>query len=310
MVPAGSLSTPETRGATRGARAAAHGARRLLTVDIGNTHIVLGVFLDGRLSAHWRLASAHARTIDESWVMLSMLFQSAGLDSRELDGVAIASVVPDLNFVWIKLAEYHLQLEPFVMRPGAPGTPEVRLPDPSTVGADRLCNAAAVWHLVRRAAIVVDFGTATTFDVIHTDGAFLGGLILPGPQTALRNLHQSAALLPKVALVFPPRVIGVTTEQAMQSGLLHGAVAQVEGLVERIRRELVADGVPGPVHVVSTGGFGRIMSRHTPVIEEHLPYLVLCGLALCHARATGGRELEPQEIRADRLPAPEAGVEE
>jgi len=275
-------------------------ARRLLAVDIGNTHIVMGVFVEGRLTAHWRLASANARTIDESWVLLSTLFASAGLDARRLDGVAIASVVPDLNFVWIKLAEHYLGLEPFVLRAGSPGAPEVRLPDPSTVGADRLCNAAAVWHLHRQAAIVVDFGTATTFDVVHTDGAFLGGLILPGPQTALRNLHQSAALLPKVALAFPEKVIGVTTEMAMQSGLLHGAVAQLEGLVARIRGELAASGVPGPVRVVSTGGFGRLMARHAPVIEEHLPYLVLGGLALCHARATGGRELDPQEIRASR----------
>ena len=285
-------------------------ARRLLAVDIGNTHIVLGVFLDGRLSAHWRLSSVHARTIDESWVMLSMLFQSAGLDARELDAVAIASVVPDLNFVWIKLAEYHLRLRPFVLTASAPRAPEILLPEPATVGADRICNAAAVWHLFRQAAIVVDFGTATTFDVVRGDGAFLGGLILPGPQTALRNLHQSAALLPKVALAFPERVIGTTTEQAMQSGLLHGAVAQVEGLVERVRGEMRDAGVQGPIHVVSTGGFGRIMSRHTPLIEEHLPYLVLCGLALCHARATGNPELDPQEIRADRLPAQEAGAED
>ncbi len=285
-------------------------ARRLLAVDIGNTHIVMGVFVDGRLFAHWRLASANARTIDESWVLLSTLFASAGLDARVLDGVAIASVVPDLNYVWIKLAEHYLRLKPFVLRAGSPGAPEVRLPDPSTVGADRLCNAVAVWHLFRQAAIVVDFGTATTFDVIHPDGAFLGGLILPGPQTALRNLHQSAALLPKVALAFPDKVIGVTTEHAMQSGLLHGAVAQLEGLVARIRAELADSGVPGPVRVVSTGGFGRLMTRHAPVIEEHLPYLVLGGLALCHARAAGGPELDPQEIRASRPAGVEAAGDE
>jgi type III pantothenate kinase len=274
----------------------------LLAVDIGNTHIVLGVLDEGRLCAHWRLASSHARTIDESWVMLSSLFRGAGLDPQELSGVAIASVVPDLNFVWIKLAEHYLRLAPFVLTPDSPGAPEVRLPEPATVGADRLCNAAAVWHLHREASVVVDFGTATTFDVVGPDGAFLGGLILPGPQTALRNLHQNAALLPKVALAFPERVIGVTTEHAMQSGLLHGAVAQVEGLVERIGRELREDGVEGPLRVVSTGGFGRIMARRTAVIERHLPYLVLHGLALITARAMGGVEPARESVGLERLP--------
>jgi type III pantothenate kinase len=283
--------------------------RRLLAVDIGNTHIVLGVLVEGRLSAHWRLATSHARTIDESWVVLRTLFQSAGLDPRALSGVAIASVVPDLNFVWLKLAEHYLRVSPFLLSWDAPGVPEIRLPDPSTVGADRLCNAAAIWHLHRQAAVVVDFGTATTFDVVHADGAFLGGLILPGPQSALRNLHQNAALLPKVALAFPERVIGVTTEQAMQSGLLHGAVAQVEGLVARISAELEASGVPGPLRVVSTGGFGRIMARQTPVIERHLPYLVLHGLALVAARAKGEPELLPVEIQTERLPGSGAADE-
>lgn len=275
---------------------------RLLAVDIGNTHIVLGVLEDGKLCAHWRLASSHARTIDESWVMLSTLFRSAGLDPRDLSGVAIASVVPDLNFVWIKLAEHYLRLQPFVLTPDSPGAPVLRLPDPATVGADRLCNAAAVWHLHRQASVVVDFGTATTFDVVGSDGAFLGGLILPGPQTALRNLHQNAALLPKVALAFPQRVIGVTTEHAMQSGLLHGAVAQVEGLVQRIEQELRQEGLSGSLRVVSTGGFGRIMARRTPVIERHLPYLVLHGLALITARSKGEPEAAPESVGLERLP--------
>jgi len=283
--------------------------RRLLAVDIGNTHIVLGVLDEGRLCAHWRLASSNARTIDESWVMLSTLFRSAGLDPQEISGVAMASVVPDLNYVWIKLAEHYLRLQPFVLTPDSPGAPNVRLPEPATVGADRLCNAAAVWHLHRQASVVVDFGTATTFDVVGSDGAFLGGLILPGPQTALRNLHQNAALLPKVALAFPERVIGVTTEHAMQSGLLNGAVAQVEGLVARIAQELREEGLEGPLRVVSTGGFGRIMARRTPVIERHLPYLVLHGLALITARAMGEKEPASESFGLERLPGEIPGEE-
>jgi len=259
----------------------------LLAIDVGNTNIVLGVLRDGRLAAHWRIATDHARTIDESWVILSTLFASAGLAPRSIAAVAVGSVVPDLDFVWIKLSQHYLRLEPFLLRPDSPGAPPIRLPDPATVGADRLCNAAAAHAFAGSAAIVVDFGTATTFDVVDREGGFRGGVILPGPQSALRQLHQSAAKLPKVALAFPPRVIGDSTERAMQSGLLWGAVAQVEGLVARLRAELAEDGVPGPVPVYSTGGFGRLLSRHLPLVEAHMPYLVLHGLALIHGRAVG-----------------------
>lgn len=258
----------------------------LLAIDVGNTNIVLGVFREGRLSAHWRIATSPSRTIDESWVILSTLFASAALSPRQIGGVAISSVVPDLNFVWIKLCQHYLELEPFLLAHDSPGAPPTRLPDPATVGADRLCNAAAAHAWCGGAAIVVDFGTATTFDVVAADGAFVGGLILPGPATALKNLHQTAARLPKVALAFPPRVIGDTTETAMQSGLLWGTVAQVEGLIARLRAEL-AEEAPGAVRVFSTGGFGRLLGRHLPSVERHMPYLVVYGLGLIHSRATG-----------------------
>lgn len=269
--------------------------RLILAVDIGNTHIVLGVFRQAHLIAHWRLSSNNARTIDESWVMLSTLFASIGLKPRQLTGVALSSVVPDLNFVWIKLSEHYLNLEALLVDHLTPGSPRTRVDDPSTVGADRLCNAAAAFHYCAGPAIVVDFGTATTFDVVGDDGVFLGGVILPGPQSALRSLHQSAAKLPKVALSFPPTVIGTTTEHAMQSGLLHGAVAQVEGLVGAIRKELGRD-----LRVLSTGGFGRIISRNSSVIGEHLPYLVLFGLALIYSRARNCKlELPPETMMLD-----------
>jgi type III pantothenate kinase len=270
---------------------------QLLAVDIGNSNIVLGVIHGGRLRARWRISTHSARTIDESWVILSTLLASAGLAPDQLAGVAIASVVPDLDFVWLKLSEHYLRLEPFLLTPDSPGLPPIELLDPAAVGADRLCNAAAAFELTGGAAIVVDFGTATTFDIVGVDGAFRGGLILPGPQTALRNLHQSAAKLPKVALAFPPKVIGTSTETAMQSGLLWGTVAQVEGLIVRIRAELAAEGQPGPVPVYATGGFGRLLCRHLPSVEAHLPYLVLYGLGLLYGRARGCRlRLELAEI--------------
>jgi type III pantothenate kinase len=268
----------------------------LLAVDIGNTHIVLGLFREARLVAHWRLSSNNARTIDESWVMLSTLLRSVQLEPRQITGVALSSVVPDLNFVWIKLSEHYLELDALLVDHETAGVPELRVDEPSTVGADRICNVIAAHHYCQGSAIVIDFGTATTFDVVSRAGAFLGGLILPGPQSALRSLHQNAAKLPKVALAFPPSVIGTSTERAMQSGLLHGAVAQAEGLVRAIREELNDP----QIRVLSTGGFGRIISRHSREITEHLPYLVLYGLGLLFSRARGCNwDLPVEQMKLD-----------
>ncbi len=257
----------------------------LLVVDIGNTHIVLGVFGRGEFVGRWRIATNHVRTIDESWVILSTLFHAAGLDTRRIGGVALSSVVPDLNYVWEKLSERYLKLPPLTVTVETPGTPPVRYVDPSSVGADRLCNTVAAWTYASGPAVVVDFGTATTFDVVDHQGAFIGGVILPGLQTAARQLHERAAKLPKIALAFPKRVIGTSTETAMQSGILFGSVAQVEGLVRRIRDELAQQGVPGEPVVISTGGFGRLLTHKSEVIQVHLPYLVLFGLALVYSKA-------------------------
>jgi type III pantothenate kinase len=261
--------------------------RRLLLIDIGNTNIVIGVLVDGALSAHWRLTSSNTRTIDESWVMLCTLFGSASLDIKSMDGVAISSVVPDLTFVWEKLSEHYLNLPPCLVDHRLKGVPDLQIGEPSTVGADRICNSVAAWYYTSQPSIVIDFGTATTFDIVGNNGDFLGGVILPGLQTAHRNLHQSAAKLPKVELVFPDKVIGDSTETALQSGILHGTLAQIEGLVLRIRQEMKQRGVVSDVRVLSTGGFGRMMVRRSSIIDVHLPFLVLFGLALLYERSQG-----------------------
>ena len=224
--------------------------RQLLLIDIGNTHIVLGVLRDGVLCTHWRLSSNNARTIDESWVMLRTLFQSAQLVLSETQGVAISSVVPDLTFVWEKLSQHYLQIPAVLISHALKGVPEIAISETSSVGADRLCNSMAAWYYTAQPTLVIDFGTATTFDVVGAGGSFLGGLILPGLQTAHRHLHQSAAKLPKVELRFPEHVIGDSTETAMQSGLLNGAIAQVEGLVAMIRAELKQRGITPEAKVI------------------------------------------------------------
>jgi type III pantothenate kinase len=256
-----------------------------LVIDVGNTNITMGVFENGRLNAHWRLSTNHVRTIDESWAILSTLCNSAGINSNEIKGVAISSVVPDLSFVWEKLSQYYMKIIPLSIKHDSPGIPEIKIDDPQTVGADRLCNVIAVCKHFRRPAIIVDFGTATTLDVVDAEGAFLGGLILPGIQTALKELHERAAMLPKIALNFPETVIGKSTEHAMQSGILFGTIAQIEGLVVKIRVEMLTSGVSESPIVVSTGGFSRMISRHTQIIDVHVPYLVLYGIALVYCEA-------------------------
>lgn len=259
----------------------------LLTIDIGNTNTVIGVFAEGRLKAHWRLSTGHIRTIDEGWVNLRGLFKSNHIPKSGINGVVIGSVVPDVTWLWQKLSENYLEQEPLIVRHDTPGVPGLSYDDPSTLGIDRVCNVVAAWERFRGPAIVVDFGTATTIDIGDGQGTFIGGLILPGLGTAMRDLHIHAARLPKVQLEYPERVIGRNTVNAMQSGILNGTVAMVEGLIARLRRELAEEGITGPVPVISTGGFGGLIRSRCPVIQAHYPYLVLYGLATLHGRARG-----------------------
>ena len=259
----------------------------LLAIDIGNTNTVIGVFEQGLLRAHWRLSTGHVRTIDEGWVNLGSLFNANRLAKSQIRGVVVSSVVPDVTWIWQKLAENYLEIEPLIVHHDTPGVPELAYEDPSTLGMDRVCNVVAAWELFHGAAMVVDFGTATTIDIGDARGNFIGGLILPGLGTAMRDLHMHAARLPKVQLEYPEKLIGRTTVSAMQSGILYGTVALVEGLVQRLLGELAELGITGEIPVISTGGFGGLIRSRCPVIRAHYPYLVLYGLAALHSRATG-----------------------
>jgi type III pantothenate kinase len=259
----------------------------LLTIDIGNTNTVIGVFAEGRLKAHWRLSTGHMKTIDEAWVNLGGLFKSSHIPKSQISGVVIGSVVPDVTWLWQKLAENYLRQEPLIVRHDTPGVPDTAYDDPSTLGIDRVCNVVAAWELFHGPAIVVDFGTATTIDIGDAGGRFIGGLILPGLGTAMRDLHIHAARLPKVQLEYPERLIGRNTVNAMQSGILYGTVAMVAGLVQKLQAELAEEGHTGEFPVISTGGFGGLIRSRCPVIRAHYPYLVLYGLATLHGRANG-----------------------
>lgn len=245
----------------------------LLTVDIGNTNITLGLYDGETPGPRWRLATAHERMPDEYGLQFVGLLDHAGHRPADLDGVCLASVVPPLTGKIVEACRTYLGQEPLVVETGVKTGVRIRYEDPRAVGADRIVDAAAVQRLYGGPACVVDFGTATTFDAINADGDYLGGAIAPGISIAAEALFLRTAKLPRVDLQRPPAAIGRNTVHAMQSGLLFGYVALVEGMVRRFREEL------GPeMKVIATGGLAEIVARETAVIEIIAPWLTLDGL--------------------------------
>ncbi len=247
----------------------------LLTIDIGNTNLTLGLYEGGKLGAHWRLATDHNRMPDEYGLQFLGLLQNAGKTLKDIEGVSLASVVPPLTGRVIQACREYLKQEPLVVDAGVKTGIKVRYEDPKAVGADRICDAVAVMKLYGGAACVVDFGTATTFNAITKDGEYLGGAITAGINLAAEALYTRAAKLPRIDLQVPPSVIGRNTVHAMQSGLLFGYVSMVEGMVARFRAELGSD-----MKVVATGGLAETVAKETKVIGIIAPWLTLEGLRL------------------------------
>ncbi len=247
----------------------------LLAIDIGNTHTVIGAFEQDRLVADWRMASATNRTADENWLTVKSFCADAGIDPASITGVGISSVVPDLTFVYKALARKHFHVEPLSVTGELPLGIKIAYSDPSMVGADRICNAVAGFGRYGGPLIIIDFGTATTYDVVSSTGDYLGGVITLGLESMASELHRRAAKLPRVELRFPRKVIGNDTATSMQSGLMLGTVDAVEGMVRRIREEIGA-----PARVIATGGLSAIIARHTKVIEACEPSLVLDGIRM------------------------------
>jgi type III pantothenate kinase len=247
----------------------------LLTIDIGNTNLTLGVYQGETLGARWRLATAHENMPDEYGLQFLGLLNHAGYTAEDLTGVCLASVVPPLTGKVLDACRLYLRQEPLVVDAGVKTGVRVLYEDPRAVGADRIVDAAAVQKLYGGPACVVDFGTATTFDAINENGDYLGGAIAPGIGIAADALFQRTAKLPRVDLQRPPSVIGRNTVHAMQSGLLFGYVSLVEGMVARFRLEL------GPMmKVIGTGGLVEIIAQETNAIEIIAPWLTLDGLRL------------------------------
>jgi type III pantothenate kinase len=247
----------------------------LLTIDIGNTNITLGLYEGETLGPRWRLATEHERMPDEYGLQLLGLLAHAGFSASDLTGICLASVVPPLTGRLVEACHRYAGLVPLVLDAGVKTGVRIRYEDPRAVGADRIADAAAVQRLYGGPACVVDFGTATTFDAINSEGDYLGGAIAPGIGISADALVQHTAKLPRVDLQRPPSAIGRNTPHAMQSGLLFGYVSLVEGMVARFRNEL------GPrMKVIATGGLAEIVARETEVLQILAPWLTLDGLRI------------------------------
>lgn len=249
----------------------------LLSIDIGNTHTVIGIFNQDKLISHWRLSSTITRTEDESFLIVKLLCEQVNLSLTNINGVVISSVVPNLTDIFKRLAEKYFQVQPVIISAALKLGMKVKYDDPRAVGADRLCNAVAAYKKYGGPAIVVDFGTATTYDVISSRGDYLGGVISPGIETAGGELHRRAARLPKIELHFPEHVIGKNTVESMQSGIMYGALDAMEGMIKRIENKLGKK-----ARIIATGGYSKFVCQKSVYKIHCEPWLVLEGSKLIY----------------------------
>lgn len=246
----------------------------ILVIDIGNTETVIGWYVEEHLKYHWRFSSRVHRTKDEMWALLDSWFYTIELPVNQIEVVVISSVVPDLTHIVVQIAVEKLECQPVIVTADLDTGMNILYKPPESVGADRICNGIAGFTLYGGPLIIVDFGTATTFDVITEEGEYLGGAIAPGILSASYDLHRLAARLPHVDLTFPPRVVGQTTEHSIQSGILWGTVSMIEGLIHRITREMEWNDIT----VVATGGLASIIVEKSEILNIYEPYLTLEGM--------------------------------
>ena len=251
----------------------------LLAVDVGNTNVVMGLYRGAELTQHWRLATDARRTADEYAALLRGVMELSGRGLADIDGMVVGSVVPALTPMFGDVGSRYLGVTPLVVGPGMRTGVDLRYENPREIGADRIVNAVAAHARYGGPVIVVDFGTATTFDVISADGAYLGGAIAPGIGIATDALFERAARLSRVDIVRPARVIGKTTVTAIQSGVYFGFLGQVDELVRRILGELGQ-----PARVVATGGLADLLVGDSTTIAVVDPWLTLEGLRIVWER--------------------------
>jgi type III pantothenate kinase len=247
----------------------------LLAVDVGNTHIMLGVYREDKIIVYWRLATRKSSTEDELGMVVKNLLHNSHITLKEINIIAISSVVPPLMYSLGRMSTKYFNVDPLIIGPGIKTGLNIVTDNPREVGADRIVNAVAAIELYGGPMIIVDFGTATTFCAISGEGDYLGGAIAPGIGISMEALFERAAKLPRVEIVRPQRVIGKDTISSMQSGIVFGFVGQVDGIVHRMAAELGGD-----PQVIATGGFANLIARESETIREVNPLLTLEGLRI------------------------------
>ena len=255
----------------------------LLVIDVGNTNIVLGVYEGKKLLIDWRISTAVPRTADEYGISVINLFEKADIDYRRIEAVIVSSVVPTIMYSLEHMIRKYFKAETLIVGPGVKNGINIKYDNPKEVGADRIVNAVAAHEIYKCSTIIIDFGTATKFCALGKNGDYYGGVICPGIKTSIDALVEKAAKLPRIELIKPPTVICKNTIQNMQSGIIYGSVGQVDYIVDKMKKEMLAFGEEDPF-VVATGGLANLIASESRVINKVNSNLTLEGLRLIYEK--------------------------
>jgi type III pantothenate kinase len=251
----------------------------LLVIDVGNSNIVLGIYKDGGLLKNWRISTDKSKTTDEYGILVHDLFRLAGIDFSDVEDLIISSVVPTLTGVLDKLSHDYFGRKPYIVGPGIKTGMPIHYDNPKEVGADRIVNAVAGYEKFRTSLIIVDFGTATTFDYVNRKGEYCGGAIAPGLAVSMEALFQKASKLPRVEILKPPTIIAKNTVNSMQAGIFYGYVGLVDGIVTRMKAESKDN-----AKVIATGGLAGLIAPESKTVEAVEEFLTLEGLRILYER--------------------------